>query len=65
MSGLKVEPGDVVVEELEPGAVERLRDREAWDLLGISGDEFAERWTAGDYANSDDPRITDLAMLLP
>ena len=56
---------DVVVEELKPGAVEKLLDREARDLLNISGDEFAEQWAAGDYADSDDPRITDLAMLLP
>ena len=57
--------GDVVIEEMAPGAVEVLLDREARKVLGISGTEFAEKWAAGEYMDADDPRITDLAILLP
>lgn len=57
--------GDVMVEEMAPGAVSELLDREARVVLHISGAEFAEKWAAGDYMDADDPRITDLAILLP
>ena len=40
-------------------------DAEACRVLGITGDEFARRWHAGQYRDCDDPRITQVAMLLP
>jgi hypothetical protein len=57
--------GDVVIEEMQPGEVEALLDDEAHQLLGISGPEFAQRWAKGEYLHADNPRITDLAILLP
>jgi hypothetical protein len=38
---------------------------EAMQCLGISGAEFRRRWYGGEYADSDDPRVTEVAMLLP
>ena len=65
VDALRTESEDVVVEELPPGAIEHLLERESRELLNISASVFAERWASGEYANSDDARITELAMLLP
>jgi len=27
--------------------------------------EFTRRWNAGEFADSDDPKVTQVAMLLP
>jgi hypothetical protein len=44
-------------------------DRQARELLGVSGEEFVRRWDAGEYdAVADQPGYTDLvylAMLRP
>jgi len=42
-----------------------LLDRAARELLRISGDEFLEKWDAGDYEGADDPALTRVAMLIP
>jgi len=34
-------------------------------LLGMDLDEFAGRWQAGEYRDNDDPKVTQVAMLLP
>lgn len=34
-------------------------------LLGIEINEFLRKWRNGDYRNSDDPKVTQVAMLLP
>lgn len=66
MSSLRTESeGNVVIEEMKAGELEVLLDREARELLNITGVEFAAKWAAGEYVDADDPRITDLAMLLP
>jgi len=39
-------------------------DAEAWDCLGISGDEFRRRWEAGEYRGQDDERIWRVAFYL-
>lgn len=38
-------------------------DTQARSLLGISGDEFLERWDDGAYAGDDSPDVVHLAML--
>lgn len=48
----------------------KIFDRQAERYLGIPGDEFLERWDAGEYGDPDDrtenpPEVTRLAMLLP
>jgi hypothetical protein len=42
-----------------------LFDRRATKLLGISGEEFLRRWDAGEYMDSDDPRVSSLGVLIP
>jgi hypothetical protein len=53
--------------------VEELTDAEAWEIfdaearrvLGMPGNEFAEKWRSGALADSDDLNVTRVAMLLP
>ncbi|HEV7626217.1 MAG TPA: hypothetical protein VGO89_06950 [Streptomyces sp.] len=48
-------------------SAEQLADalnREARTQLDISGTEFTRRWRAGEYQDSEDPRVTAMAMLL-
>lgn len=42
-----------------------LFDRRARKLLGISGEEFLRRWDSGDFMDSDDPKVSSLAVLIP
>ncbi|WP_159079490.1 hypothetical protein [Plantactinospora sp. BC1] len=34
-------------------------------LLGVDLEEFTRRWYAGEYRDHDDPKVTQVAMLLP
>jgi hypothetical protein len=52
-------------EELSPEQDRELLEREALRLLNLSAEEFARRWKAGEYRDSDDPKATQVAMLLP
>jgi hypothetical protein len=65
MSVLREDTDGVVIEELPAGAISDLLEREARDLLNMTGAQFAKKWAAGAFADTDDPRVTDLAMLLP
>lgn len=44
-----------------------LLDKQARARLGMSGQEFIERWDAGEWddAEPEDPAVLKLAMLLP
>ncbi len=53
------------VTELTPEGQADLLEREARRLLNVSAEEFARRWHAGEYQHNDDPKITQVAMLLP
>lgn len=57
--------GEVVVDDMTREDLLALIDKEARENFNMSGDEFARRWEAGDFAGVDDPRLTDLAILLP
>lgn len=50
-------------------AGQKMLDRQARKLLGISGDEFLRRWDSGEYRaiadDPDHPEIRRLAMLIP
>jgi hypothetical protein len=51
--------------ELTRDEAREMLDREAGRLLGVSGEEFVRRWYAGEYRDCEDPKITQVAMLLP
>lgn len=55
----------VDMEELTEAETWAIFDAESRRVLGISGEEFEERWRTGDLASSDDPSVTRVAMLLP
>ena len=63
-----VEVAEPPVRDLSPEESRAFFDAKAQELLGISGDEFARRWNAGDYdETADEPPfdIMYLAMFLP
>ncbi len=54
---------DVV--ELSEREEHAMLERSARQLLGISAEEFIQRWSSGAYRDCDDPKVTQVAMLLP
>jgi hypothetical protein len=64
MPDMKSDAGIEVVEATRDEG-RALMDRAARELLRISGDEFLEKWDAGDYEGVDDPALTRVAMLIP
>ena len=57
---------EIEVVELTAEQEHEYLQRESMRLLNIGGaDEFARRWHAGEYCDNDDPRLTQVAMLLP
>lgn len=55
----------VTADELTPDEAREIFDRAAREEFGISGEEFLRRWDAGEYADTDDPKITRLEILMP
>jgi hypothetical protein len=53
------------VDELTPEQQRALLESEARRNLNMSADEFAARWKAGEFRDNDDPKVTQVAMLLP
>ena len=53
------------VRELEAAEGAELLDRQARKYLGMSGDEFAAKWRAGELDPDADPAVMRVAMLLP
>jgi len=56
---------DEELDVISPDEGRAILDRVAQRHLGMSGDEFRQRWTAGEFAGSRDPGVTRVAMLLP
>ena len=56
---------EIEVTELTPEEQTEQLEREARRLLNVGAKEFARRWHAGEYRGSDDPKVTQVAMLLP
>lgn len=56
---------DVEVHEATPDEGRTLLDHAAQRWLGISGDEFLERWHAGKYADDENPDLPKVALLIP
>ncbi len=50
-------------DELSEAEEQALREREAQRYFGISAEEWARRWLAGEYAGRDDSQTLGLAML--
>jgi hypothetical protein len=40
-------------------------EQETRRLLGMDLSEFQRRWEAGEFRDNDDPKVTQIAMLLP
>ncbi|GAB3796924.1 hypothetical protein [Micromonospora zhanjiangensis] len=55
-----IEFGEISAEE-QQGMLERA----ARSLLNLTAAEFRQRWEAGLYKEDEDPRVTQVAMLLP
>jgi hypothetical protein len=56
---------DVDVLELTPEQERAYIESECQRLLGLSIDEFTYLWDVGEFDCSDDPKVTQVAMLLP
>lgn len=50
--------------ELSAEEAEAEFNAEAWDALGISGDEFRRRWERGEYADEDIEQVWRVASYL-
>lgn len=56
---------DIDAVELTPDEEYEYIQRECRRLLGMELDEFRRRWQAGEFRDNDDPKVTQVAMLLP
>ncbi|MBF5032272.1 MULTISPECIES: hypothetical protein [unclassified Micromonospora] len=56
---------DIQVVELTPDEEHEYIQRESRRLLGMDVEEFRQRWEAGEFRDNDDPKVTQVAMLLP
>jgi hypothetical protein len=56
---------DIEVRELSVEDGKRLLDEQARRYLGISGEEFARRWSTGEIDPDGQPDVMRVAMLLP
>jgi hypothetical protein len=55
----------VDVDEVTPEDGRRLFDDLARSLLGLSREEFLQRWDRGEFARDDRPEVVHLATLIP
>jgi hypothetical protein len=55
----------VGVQELTQAEGRALFDKQAQRYLGMSGDDFACKWEADEFADPDRPEVMRVAMLLP
>lgn len=53
------------VRQVSAAEGERLLDEQARRYLGLTADEFARRWAAGELDPDDQPDVMRVAMLLP
>lgn len=58
-------PSAATVEELTLAQQWERFDSAARRYFGLDGPQFAARWRAGAYRDDSDPRVTQVAMLLP
>ncbi|MEU5786186.1 hypothetical protein ABZ754_00465 [Micromonospora purpureochromogenes] len=56
---------DIQVVELTTDEEHEYIQRESRRLLGMDVEEFRQRWEAGEFRGNDDPKVTQVAMLLP
>lgn len=57
--------GGLHVEEITPEEAWRRLDAEARSVLDLSGEQFRDRWMAGKFRDHADPKVSQLAILLP
>ncbi len=58
-------PYEVQVQKISKGESWRVFDAASQRLLGISGDDFAQRWDDGKYQGRDNTDVMKVAMLRP
>ncbi|MBA3891854.1 MAG: hypothetical protein H0X64_15135 [Gemmatimonadaceae bacterium] len=56
---------DNEIRELTPQQGRQLLDEKAQQYLGLTGEEFRDRWEAGELDPDADPNVMRVAMLLP
>jgi hypothetical protein len=56
---------DIQIRELNPEEWAQRVDEQARKYLGMSGEEFEQRFRAGEIDIDDSPAVTRLAMMLP
>jgi hypothetical protein len=56
---------DIEVVELTAHEEYEYIEQESRRLLGMDLSEFRQRWAAGEFRDNDDPKVTQVAMLLP
>jgi hypothetical protein len=64
LATMATDPG-TDVRQVSPTEGERLLDEQARRYLGMTADEFARRWAAGELDPDDHPDVMRVAMLLP
>ena len=63
--GRTVAREDRHIRELDAAQSWELFDNAAQHYLGISGEEFLDRWDSGYYEDPDQPEVMSVVMLLP
>jgi len=63
--GRTVAREDRHIRELDDAQSWELFDNAAHHYLGISGEEFLDRWDSGYYEDPDQPGLMSVIMLLP
>lgn len=56
---------EMEVMELTAAEEREILDREARRLFNMSAEQFARKWHSGEFRDDEDPRVTQVAMLLP
>ncbi|HSV66967.1 MAG TPA: hypothetical protein VLJ59_13785 [Mycobacteriales bacterium] len=64
-SWYEADQGSVEVEEISVDEERRRLDVEARRVLNVSGEELRSRWLAGKFREHGDPKVAQLAILLP
>ena len=57
--------GNVVADEIDVEQGRAILDKVSRERLGVSGDDFIDRWERGETGDLDHVAVMEVAMLLP